>query len=206
MDWNKIADQQTLDNVVESLKATGVNAIVVDTADQAKQKALELLPEKSEVMVMTSETLRQTGIEQDINESGNYVPVKQKIASMNRETQGHEMQQLGAAPEWTIGSVHAVTEDGKVIVASNTGSQLPAYSYGADHVVWVVGAQKIVKNLDEGMKRIYEHILPLETKRARSAYGLPEEWHSNVSKLFILNKEVKPDRISMILVKESLGF
>lgn len=203
MNWNTIADQNTLDATVAALKANGVNAIVVDTAEDAKQKAIELLPKGAEVMTMTSETLQTIGLATEINESGNYDAVLPKLMSMNRETQGAEMQKYGAAPAYVIGSVHAVTQDGKVVVASNTGSQLPAYTYGSAHVVWVVGAQKIVANLDDAMKRIYEHVLPLESERAKKAYGVPG---SNVSKLFILNKEVNPERITMILVKESLGF
>ena len=116
------------------------------------------------------------------------------------------MQKIGAAPEWTLGSVHAVTEDGKVVIASNTGSQLAAYAYGAPHVIWVVGTQKLVSNLDDAMKRIYDYVLPLETIRFRKAYNQPETAHSNVSKLLIINKEVNPKRITIIFVKEKLGF
>lgn len=206
MNWDKIANQETIDKAVEALKAANVTAVVVDTAADAKAKVIELLPKDAEVMTMTSVTLTDTGIESEINQSGNYNSVRNKLNTMNRETQHREMQITGAAPEWAVGSIHAVTEDGKVVIASNTGSQLPAYVYGADHVIWVVGAQKIVKNLDEAMKRIYDYVLPLETKRARKAYGLDENFHSNVSKVVILNKEIKPKRITMVLVKEPLGF
>src|SRR5260221_12409124 len=125
---------------------------------------------------------------------------------MNRETDSREEQSLRAAPEWTVGSVHAITENGHVLIASNTGSQLPAYAYGAEHVIWVVSTKKIVKDLQDGMNRISEYILPLESVRARKAYGLAEDWHSNISKLLIVDKEVKPGRIHIILVNESLGF
>ncbi len=203
MDWNTIADQQTLEKTAEALNANGVNTLIVSNTEEAKAKALELLPKGAEVMVMTSETLRTTGIESEINESGNYDSVKLELAKMDRETQGSEMNKLGAAADYSIGSVHAVTEDGKVVVASNSGSQLPGYVYGSPHVIWVVGAQKIVKNLDDAMTRINEHVLPLEAERARKAYGVAG---SNVSKLFILNKEINPQRITMILVKEILGY
>jgi len=112
------------------------------------------------------------------------------------------MQKLGAAPEYAVGSVHAVTEDGKVIIASNTGSQLPAYAYGSAHVIWVVGTQKIVANLEQGLKRIYEYVLPLESERLKKVYGV----ESNVSKLLIINKEIAPNRLTLILVKQKLGF
>src|SRR3989344_2573254 len=49
-----------------------------------------------------------------------------------------------------------LTKDGHVLIASRSGSQIPGYAYGADHVIWVVGAQKLVDDIDEGIKRIYD--------------------------------------------------
>ncbi len=95
-----------------------------------------------------------------------------------------------------------MTQTGQVLIASNTGSQLSPYAYGARHVVWVVGTQKIVKDFAEGLQRINEYSLPLENERAQQAYGKG----SNVSKILIVNKEVQPGRITIILVKEKLGF
>lgn len=203
MKWTKQADQESLDNTIKALNENGVKVIVAESAIDAKKKALEILPHNAEVMTMTSETLRELGLEQEINESGNFDAVKPKLYSLNRETHGKVMQKIGAAPDWSVGSVHAVTEDGKVVVASNTGSQLPGYTYGSPHVLWIVGTHKIVKNIDEAMDRIYNHVLPLESERAKKAYGVPGSY---VSKLFILNKEPIPNRITMILVKENLGY
>jgi L-lactate utilization protein LutB len=204
MDFNTIANDEALNKTVEALKANGVNAIIVETGEEAKQKALELVPKGSEVMTMTSVTLDTIGIANVINESGDYDSVRNKLIKLDRATQSREMQKLGAAPEWTIGSVHAVTEDGKVVVASNTGSQLAAYTYGSENVIWVVGAQKIVKNLDDAMKRIYDYVLPQESVRLNKAFNISTG--SYVSKLFILNREFNPKRITLILVKEKLGF
>jgi len=116
------------------------------------------------------------------------------------------MRKLGAAPDFAIGSAHAVTETGTVIVASNTGSQLPSYAYGAGTLIWVVGAQKIVKDLDEGLRRLREYVVELETERARKAYGLPADWKSYYSKILIFQREVAPGRVKLILVNEALGF
>ena len=201
--WKQLINKESIDKTIESLKANDIDAQFVSTAEDAKKKVLEILPEGVEVMNMTSVTLDTIGLPKQLNESGKYNSVRNKLSSMNRATQGTEMQKLGAAPEWTVGSVHAVTEDGHILIASNTGSQLSAYVGGSPNVIWVVGAQKIVKNTDEGIKRIYEYVLPLEAERARKAYGAPG---SNVSKLLIVNKEIKPGRITVILVNEKLGF
>lgn len=200
--WNELATDESIAKTIKSLKANGINAIVVENGAQAKKKVLDLLPNDAEVMIMSSVTLETLGLPEEINKSPKFDSVKNKLSKMDRKTQGLEMQRIGAAPEYAIGSVHAVTEDGKLLIASNTGSQLPAYAYGASHVLWVAGTQKIVRNVDDGIKRIYEHSLPLESERAKKAYGTP----SNVSKLLIINEEISPDRLTIILVKEILGF
>ena len=152
---------------------------------------------------MSSVPLDTIGITKELNGSNRFKPVRDTLYAMNRETQHVAMLKLGAAPEWTVGSVHAVTQDGHIVIASNTGSQLPAYAYGSAHVIWIVGTQKIVVNVDEGLRRIDEYVLPLESKRAHEAYGVPG---SAVNKLLIINKEVSPGRLTVIFVKEKLGF
>lgn len=201
--WKKIAPDLTIKKTIAALKENGIEAFVVEDKIKAKEKALAMIPQDAEVMDMTSVTLQELGLLDVINSSKTFDVVKNKLAKMNRKTQHLEMQKHGAAPEWAIGSVHAVTQDGKVIIASNTGSQLPAYAYGSSHVLWIIGAQKLVKDVEEGLKRIYEYVLPQEAERARKAYGSPG---SNVSKLLIINKEVHPKRIKMIIVKEPLGY
>jgi len=197
-----LANDESIEKAATSLKENGIDVIVVDSGNQAKEKVLELLPKGAEVMPMTSMTLEEIGVAKIINESGDYASVRTKLNAMDRATQGREMQKLGAAPEWTIGSVHAVTESGEVLIASNTGSQLPAYAYGAGHVIWVVGAQKIVKNVEEGFKHIREYTFFLEDARAQKAYGV----HTAINKQLVISKEITPGRITMIIVKEKLGF
>lgn len=204
VNWDKLASQHSIQNTINALKQNGIEAVVVSNSEEAKKKVLELIPKGSEVMTMTSTTLDSIGLSGEINKAdGKFKPVRDKLYAMDRNTQVQEMNRIGAAPGFVVGSVHAVTEDGHVLIASNTGSQLPAYSFGALYVIWVVGAQKIVKDTDEGIKRIYEHSLPLESERAKKAYGVPG---SAVNKILIVNKEVQPGRVTLILVKEKLGF
>ncbi|OGC82093.1 MAG: hypothetical protein A2V81_03005 [Candidatus Abawacabacteria bacterium RBG_16_42_10] len=201
--WSQLASKESIETTIAVLKSHNIEAILVENGEAAKKKVLEMLPEGAEVMTMSSTTLQQIGLVEEIENSPKYDVVKKKLSAMDRATQSREMQRIGAAPEWAIGSVHAVTEDGHAMIASNTGSQLPAYAYGAGHVIWVVGTQKIVKNIDEGMKRIFEHSLPLESERTHKAYGVPG---SAVNKVLLVNNEVQSQRITMILVNEVLGF
>lgn len=160
MQWNKLASKASLNKTINALKAAGIESVVVATSKDAKKQVLKLIPQKSEVMQMTSVTLDSTEIAHEINDSGKYTSVRNELMKMDRTKDNAKMQKLGAAPDWAVGSVHAVTEEGNVVIASMTGSQLPAYASGASHVIWVVGTQKIVENLDKAMKRIYEYVLP----------------------------------------------
>jgi hypothetical protein len=149
-----------------------------------------------------SVTLEKLRIKDEIDSSGRYDALRPKMRSMNRATQGREIRKLGAGPDYVAGSVHAVTENGQVLIASYSGSQLAPYVFGAGRVIWVVGAQKIVKDLEEGLRRIEDYIVPLEEMHMQQLYNS----HTYPSKVLIVNREIKPGRITMIIVKEQLGF
>lgn len=202
--WDTLADDETIEKTAKALEARGIAAFVVASGAEAKEKTLDLIPAGSEVMTMSSVTLDAIGLSEELNKAdGKYKPVRDKLYAMDRKTQAQEMNCMGAAPQVAVGSVHAITVDGQVFVASNTGSQLPAYAYSALKVIWVAGAQKIVKTLDNAMKRLYEHNLVLESERARKAYGVAG---SAVNKILIVNGEIQPGRMTIILVREKLGF
>lgn len=201
--YTTIPSNDVIQKTAGALKNNGMTAYVVDNGAEAKAKVLEIIPKGAEVMDMTSVTLETIGLATEIQESGRYFSARKKSYELDLVKQNKEIQRLRSIPDWTVGSVHAVTQEGGLMVASQTGSQLAAYSFGADRVIWVIGAQKIVKDVEEGFKRIYEHCLPLESERARKAYNVPG---SAVNKLFILQKEINKNRVSVILVKEKLGF
>jgi len=198
--YAQVATDEQIERTAKALESNGIRVIIAANIEQAKQAFFELIPAGAEVFTGTSVTLDTLGIPAEVDQR--YDSVRVKLSKMDRATQGREMIKMGATPEWMAGSVHAVTEDGTVVIASNTGSQLAGYSASAAHVVWVVGAQKIVPTLDEAFKRIREYTLALEDERALQAYGV----NSNISKLLIVHREVMPGRTTMIIVKENLGF
>jgi L-lactate utilization protein LutC len=143
-----------------------------------------------------------SGIVDALESSGRYEPLRSRIWSMDRKNQADEIRRLGAAPDVMLGSVHAVTETGSLIAASMSGSQLGPYVSGAGRVILVVGTQKIVSDLEEGLARIEDYAYPLEDARAEAAYGI----HSAVNKVLVINREITPGRITVVLVDEVLGF
>lgn len=200
--FGECASQERIERTVHSLTLNGMDVFVVETGADAKIMVDGLIPKGAEVMNMTSVTLDAVGLAEEILESGKYVSLRKQLMAMDREKQSQEMKRLSVTPSWVIGSVQAVTEEGQVLIASGSGSQLPAYAYGAEKVIWIVGSQKLVKNLEEGMRRMYEYSLPLEDERARKAYGMG----SGVNKILIINKEPQQGRVTVVIVKEKLGF
>lgn len=201
-EFAKLASDEQIERTVKALEANGIHAVVAENGEEASRIFFELVPEGAEVFLGASVTLETLGIKDEIDKSGRYDSIRPKMFAMDRATQGREIRKLGSAPDYAAGSVHAVTENGQVLIVSNTGSQLGPYASGAGKIIWVVGAQKLVKDLDEGMKRIYEYDLPLETEHMRQLYNMG----TNVSKVLIVNREIRPNRITMIIVKEELGY
>ena len=196
------AEGETVDRTVAALEANGMTVFRAGDAAEAKQLVLDLIPEGSEVYHGASETLAATGITDEIEQSGRYQPLRPQIWSMDRKTQSDEIRRLSASPDVMLGSVHAVTETGTLVTASNSGSQLGPYASGAGRVILVAGTQKIVSDLEEGLRRIDEYSFPLEDARAQAAYGI----HSGVNKVLVINREIVPGRITVVLVDEVLGF
>ena len=201
-EFSKLASDEQIERTVKALEANGIHAVVAENGEEAKRIFFDLVPEGVEIFLGASVTLETLEIKDVIDKSGRFNAVRPKMFAMDRATQSREIRKLGGAPDYAAGSVHAVTEDGQVLIASNTGSQLGPYASGAGKVVWVVGAQKLVKDLNEGFKRIYEYDLPLETEHMRQLYNAG----TGVNKILIVNREIRPDRITMIIVKEELGY
>ena len=201
-EFSELASDEGIESVAHALEDNGVTALVTDSGNGARELVGSMLAEGAEVFNNTSQTLEAIGVANDIERSGRYHPLRLRLYQMDREMQGREMRTLAVSPDYVVGSAHAVTEGGSLLIASASGSQLGPVVSGAGHVILVVGGQKIVADIEGGLRRIYEYCFPLEDKRARRAYGVP----SGVNNILIINKVVAPGRVSAILVKERLGF
>jgi hypothetical protein len=201
-EFAQVSSRDRLAAVAEALGRNGISAFVVESGVEARRMVASLIPQGAAVFNNTSRTLESIGVADDIERSGRYEPLRVRLFQMDREMQGREMRALAATPDYVVGSVHAVTEAGSLLIASASGSQLGPIVSGAEHVIFVIGAQKIVADLESGIRRISEYSLPLEDRRAREAYGVP----SGVNNILIINNSVAPDRVTAILVPEALGF
>jgi hypothetical protein len=196
------ATAESLERAADALRAHNFAAEILEDAAAARARVRELIPEGAEVLTGASETLRLSGIDEDVNVSGRYDAVRPRGMAMDRATQMDEIRRMIASPDVVIGSVAAVTETGAVVAASTSGSQLTGYAGGSAHVILVVGAQKVVPDLATALRRVDEHCLPLESERALQAYGVP----SAVNRLLVLNAEPHPGRCTVLLLRETIGF
>jgi hypothetical protein len=197
-----VADEARVTRTAAALETNGFRVLQATSAEEAKRIVLGLIPAGSQVHQGASQSLEVSGIVEEIERSGRYEPLRPRMFSMDRETQGDEIRRLTSSPDVMLGSVHAVTETGSLLTASMGGSQLGPYASGAGKVILVVGTQKIVSDFVEGLRRINEYAFPLEDARALAAYGV----RSAVNKVLIINREIVAERITVILVGEALGF
>jgi hypothetical protein len=200
--FGTVADESRVARTAAALEANGIRVLRAANAAEAKQIVLDLIPDGSQVHNGASQSLEVAGIVDEIEGSSRYDALRPRVWSLDRDTQADEIRRLSAAPDVMLGSVHAVTESGALLAASMSGSQLGPYAAGAGRVILVVGTQKIVSDVDEGLRRIDQYSFPLEDARAQAAYGI----RSGVNKVLIINREIVPERFTVVLVDEALGF
>ncbi|GCE01996.1 LUD domain-containing protein [Embleya hyalina] len=201
-DFAEPAPVPRLERAAAALREHGFAVEILADAAAARSRVRELIPEGASVFTGASETLRLSGIDEDLNAGGRYDAIRPRVLAMDRATEGDGIRRLTSTPDVVVGSVVAITETGSVVVASGSGSQLPAYSGGAGRAIWVVGAQKVVPDLSTAMHRLEEHALPLENERARKVYGVP----SAINRLLVMHAEPYPGRVTVLLLREAIGF
>lgn len=201
--YSKPATEERIRRTADALTENRFIVHVVDTAEDARKLVEGLLPIDKGIFTASSKTVNLSGLDEAINGPGTkFQSVRQEIAKLDRATQFREQVKLGATPDVVVGSVHAITESGRIFAASASGSQLASYAAGAAKVIWVVGSQKIVKNLEDAMRRLEFYSYPLEDVRMHEAAGMP----SSLSKILIVNREPFPGRTTIVIVREAIGF
>lgn len=190
-----------VDRVAAALRSHNIEAIVVDTGDEARTAVLGMIPEGAEVHSGKSKTLEDVGLFGEIVDSGRYDALRPRMFAMDRQTQGREIRKMVAAPDVMLGSVAAITEEGTLVAASATGSQLGAYASGAGRVILVVGSQKIVSDLDAALRRIGEVIFPYENAQVRARLGVD----TALEKVLLILGEWQAGRTTVVLVREPVG-
>lgn len=201
--WNRIPDDATIQKTVATIEARNIRVILVDTAKDALQTVVDLIPEGGEVMNGFSTTLVEIGYDQVLEENPkgwrNYHAV---ITAENDTEKRHALRRKSVAADYFLSGVQAIAESGEVVGCDKTGSRTGAWPHAAANLILVSGANKIVSTLDDALRRCREYALPLEEQRAQHVYGTG----SYIGKYVILDREDTDGRVTLVLIREPLGY
>jgi len=202
--YTDIPSDEVIAKVVENLKERNITPIIVDTKEEAFTEIKKLIPKGGSVMNGSSKTLNEIGFVDYLKEGNHgWDNVHENILKEKDKAKQARLRKESVLADYFLGSVHAITEAGQLMVASASGSQIPSYAFTSDNLIWVASANKIVADREAGFKRIEDYVFPLENKHMQSI-GYPG---STIGRVLIIEREIMPNRkITLIFVKEKLGF
>jgi hypothetical protein len=205
MNYDTLASPETVEETIKNLKERNIEGIYVETGADALAKIKELIPAGASVMNGASRTLDQIGFVGHLK-SGDHEWHNLHEAILNEKDPAlqQELRRKAVSSDYYLGSVHALAQTGELVIASNTGSQLPHIAYTSPNIIFVVSTQKITPTLDDARKRLREHVIPLEDERLMAVHNA----HTHLSKELIIHYEnpMMGRTMRVILVNEKLGF
>ena len=205
MNYETLANTEAVNKAIDALAKRGIEAVPVSNRTEALEKIKSLIPKGVSVMNGSSRTLEEIGFV-DYLKSGNHgwKNLHEEILSEKDPTKQAILRKQAVLSDYYLGSVHAVAETGQLVIASNSGSQLPHIVFTSPNLIFVGGTQKIAPSLDAALERVREHALPLEDKRMKDA-GMGG---SAISKLLIFEREptFMGRKVHVLFVNEKLGF
>jgi YkgG family uncharacterized protein len=195
------ATEEKLQQVADRIRERNIEVLIVNNGEEARQIVLERIPKGAEVHSGKSKTLQDSGIFDVIQDPNQFNALRHQILKMDRQTQAREIRKLIAAPDFMLGSLQAITEEGVLVDVSATGSQIGPYANTAGRVILVVGSQKIVPDLETAFRRIREYVQPWEESQVRKLANIG----TFVGKILLIEREWVNERMTVILVREPTG-
>ena len=207
MNYNTLPTPVQMQKTVAAVQARGISVTLVETKEAAVEQLQALIPAGASVMTGASVTLQQIGFETLLMEGKHpWQYLKAYIQGENDPVKRLVLRKQAILADYFLGSVQAIAETGEVIIASASGSQLPAYAYSSSNVIWVAGAQKITPTLETALQRVRDYVLPLENQHMKQLYG--KDSSSFIGKILIFEREAPylQRKVNLLLINEILGF
>lgn len=207
MNYNTLPTPDRLQKTIEAVRTRGITVTLVETKESALTQLQALIPAGATVMTGASITLQQIGFEALlISKKHPWRNFKDEVLAEKDPTRQAALRKQGTLADYFLGSVHAIAETGEIIIASATGSQLPAYAFSSSNVIWVAGTQKITPTVETAFQRVRDYVLSLEDQHMKQLYG--NEAGSFIGKLLIFEREAPylHRNVNLLLVNEVLGF
>lgn len=206
MSFSSLPTSESIDRTIKAVEARGVSVVSVQTKEAALSAVLRLVPDGASVMMAASSTLKEIGFE-ELLKSGKHQwrNLRAEIFAEKDPSRQSRLRKEATLADYFLGSIHAITETGEIIIASATGSQLAPYAFSSSHVIWVAGAQKIVPTIDAAFRRVREYLLPREDQRMKKTFG--ENASSFIGKMLVFEQEAPYLRrsVTLVLINEALG-
>jgi hypothetical protein len=201
VDFEAPASEAELEALAEKLRGRNFEVVIVHDGAEARAEVLKRIPEGAQVHSGKSKTLEDAGLFAELMENESYDFVRKRTMKMDRDTQRDEMRKAAAAPDVMVNSVQAVTEAGQLVITSASGSQIGPIASGAGKLILVIGSQKVVPDLDTAFRRIQDYVFPYEDARLFEQMGI----HTAITRTLILERDFRPGRTTIILVRQPIG-
>ena len=201
--WNRIPSADIVERSVKAIEAREIHVTIAKDGDEALAILKKIIPKGSEVMSGSSTTLIEIGFEDFVTggKSG-WISIRGRITGENDELKRNELRRKSVTAEYFLSSANAIATTGEIVACDASGSRVGAWPFAAGHLILVVGINKIVPTLADALERVRQYAFPLENARALRVYGTP----STIGKCVILARERNPERTTVILVREALGY
>ena len=203
--YTSVAAPSVINTTMDALKANSFEPLVLSTKEEALAKIKELIPAGASVMNGASKTLEAIGYI-DYLKAGTHGwnNLHDAILGEQDPAKQAELRKHSVVSDFYLGSVHALSQTGELVIASNTGSQLPHLAFTSPNLILVVGAQKITPTLAAAIERLETYVVPLENARLQSIYHIDTTY----AKTLILHKEnpTLGRHVHVLIITEPLGF
>jgi L-lactate utilization protein LutB len=201
--WSRIPPADMVDRTAEAIRKRAMKVLIAGNGDEALAFIRNMIPPGAEVMSGSSTTLIEIGFEDLVAEGTmGWKSLREEIFAENDEVKRAGLRRRSVLSEYFLSSANAIAGTGEIVACDASGSRVGAWPFAAGHLILVVGINKIVPTLQDALDRVRQYAYPLENARSMRAYGTP----SMIGKCVILAGERNPDRVTVILVREALGY
>ena len=201
--WNRMPSPELLERTLREIERRAMKAVLAENGDEALALVRKMIPKGSTVMSGSSTTLTEIGFENYVaEEEHGWVSIRERVFAEDDEKRRNELRRHSITADYFLSSANAVAATGEIVACDASGSRVGAWPYGAGRLIIVVGVNKIVPTLHDALERVRQYAYPLENARSLRAYGTP----SMIGKCVILAGERNPDRTTVIIVREALGY
>ena len=213
MDNNlKWVNDEKILRTIKALKQNNINGYLVNNKDEIIDKISELVAEGSKVSCGGSMSLEETGVMKHLR-SGRYDFLDRAKEGLSSEDIDKIYRESFFADAY-FSSSNAITEDGELYNVDGNGNRVAALLFGPKRVIIVAGVNKIVKNIDEAIKRNREVAAPANAKRlnkktpcTKVGFCMDCKSPEKICREYtIIRSQKDNDRIHVIFINENIGY